>query len=134
MALTYPYQLSSRQHAKRDKVDIREYNVIYELIDNIKEELSKLLKPEVVETELGKLTIKGIFKTTKTDLICGGEVDSGKLQAPALASVMRGKEELAEVEITNLKKGPNDVKIVHQGEMCGVDLKTKQKPRSSRRR
>ncbi len=118
---------SSRQHAKRDKVNIREYNIIYELIDDIKEELSKLLKPEVVETELGKLTIKGIFKTTKTDLICGGEVSSGKLQAPALARVMRGKAELAIVEITNLKKGPSDVKIVHQGEMCGVDLKTKQK-------
>ncbi len=122
-----PVPASSRQHAKRDKVNIKEYNVIYELIDDIKEELSKLLRPEVVETNLGKLTIRGIFKTTKTDLICGGEIDSGKLQAPALARVMRGKEKLAEVEITNLKKGPNDVKIVHQGEMCGVDLKTKQR-------
>jgi translation initiation factor IF-2 len=101
--------------------------VIYELIDDVKEELGKLLSPEIVETELGKLVVKAIFKTTKTDLICGGEVESGKLQAPALARVMRGKEVLATVEVTNLKKGSTDVKVVHQGEMCGVDLKTQQK-------
>ena len=118
---------SSRQQSKRYKVNIREYKVIYELIDDVKEELSNLLAPEVVEKELGKLTIKGIFKTTKTEIICGGEVISGKLEVPALARIKRNKEEIAIVEVTNLKKGPNDVKAVFEGEMCGLNIKTKQK-------
>ena len=118
---------SSRLQAKRDNVIVRLYNVIYELIDNVKEELSSLLSPEIIETELGRLTVRAIFKTTKTELICGGEVDKGKLQAPALALVIRGKDELAIVEVTNIKKGPNDAKVVYEGEMCGVDLKTKQR-------
>ena len=130
-AIIYGFNVSipsnSRLQAKRDNVVVRLYNVIYELIDNVKEELGSLLSPEIVETELGSLTVKGIFKTTKTDLICGGEVNKGKLQAPALARVLRGKDELAVVEVTNLKKGPSDAKVVYEGEMCGVDLKTKQR-------
>jgi translation initiation factor IF-2 len=115
---------SSRQQAARDKISVRLYKVIYELIDDAKEELSKLLSPEIVETELGRLVVKGIFKTTKTEVICGGEVTKGKLTAPALARVSRGDETLMEVEITGLKRGPADTKEVFEGEMCGISLKT----------
>jgi translation initiation factor IF-2 len=110
--------------ASRDKVSMRLYNVIYELIDDVKEGLSELLAPEVVETELGRLIIRGVFKTTKTEIICGGEVTKGKLVVPSLARVMRDAELLAEVEITQLKRGPQDAKEVLEGEMCGVSLKT----------
>lgn len=113
-----------KQIANRDKVPVRLYKVIYELIDDAKEELSKLLAPEVVETELGTLVVRGIFKTTKTEVICGGEVTKGKLVTPALARVMRDKEQLAEVEITNLKRGPQDTKEVFEGEMCGLSFKS----------
>jgi translation initiation factor IF-2 len=115
---------SIKQHASRDKVSVRLYKVIYELIDDVKTELSKLLAPEVIETEVGRLVIKGIFKTTKTEIICGGEVTKGKIVAPAIAKVMRGDEQLAEVEVTNLKRGPQDTKEVFEGEMCGVGLRT----------
>ncbi len=57
---------------------------------------------------MGKLKVKGIFKTTKTEVICGGEVTTGRLRVPALARVIRGKEEIAEVEVTNLKRGPQE--------------------------
>jgi translation initiation factor IF-2 len=70
------------------------------------------------------LIVKGIFKTTKSEVICGGEVTKGKLTAPALAKVFRDKEELAEVEITGLKRGPADTKEVFEGEMCGMSLST----------
>ncbi len=113
-----------KQIASRDRVSVRLYKVIYELIDDAKEELSRLLSPEIVETELGRLVVKGIFKTSKTEVICGGEVTKGKLTVPALARVMRGKEKLAEVEVINLKKGPQDAKEVFEGEMCGMSLKT----------
>ena len=100
------------------------YKVIYELIDDAREELSKLLAPEVIETDLGRLVVRGIFKTTKTEVICGGEVTKGKLTVPALARVMRGDEKLADVEVTGLKRGPQDTKEVFEGEMCGMSLAT----------
>ncbi|HJP96719.1 MAG TPA: translation initiation factor IF-2 [Candidatus Saccharimonadales bacterium] len=110
--------------ASRDKVNIKLYNVIYELIDDVKVALSGLLAPEVVENDLGRLVVRGIFKTTKTEVICGGEVTKGKLVTPSLARVMRDGEQLAEVEITNLKRGPQDAKEVFEGEMCGLSFKT----------
>jgi len=115
---------SGRQQASRDKVHVRLYKVIYELIDDAKLELTKLLKPEIVETELGRLVVKGIFNTTKTQVIAGGEVTKGKLTVPALARVSRDKEVLGEVEVTNLKRGPADTKEVFEGEMCGLSFTT----------
>jgi len=115
---------SIKQIANRDKLSVRLYKVIYELIDDAKEEMTKLLAPEVVETELGRLVVRGIFKTSKTEVICGGEVTKGKLTAPALARVKRDGEVLAEVEITGLKRGPQDAKEVVEGEMCGLSFKS----------
>lgn len=118
---------SGRQKASRDKVRVHLYEVIYELIDDVKNELSDLLSPEIVETELGRLIIKGIFKTTRTEVICGGEVTKGKLTAPALARVTRGDDTLAEVTVTGLKRGPADAKEIVEGEMCGMSLKTEKR-------
>lgn len=113
-----------KQLASRDKVSVRLYRVIYELLDDAKAELGKLLAPEVVETDLGRLVVKGVFKTTKTEVIAGGEVTKGKLTVPALARVMRGNEQLAEVKITNLKRGPQDAKEIFEGEMCGLSFES----------
>jgi len=110
--------------ANRDQVSIRLYNVIYELIDDVKAELSNLLSPEVVEHEIGKLEVKGIFKTTKTEVICGGEVLSGKLTVPAEARVYRGKEQIGEAKLKGLKRGPNDATDLVEGELGGLDLTT----------
>jgi len=109
--------------ALRDKVPVKLYTVIYELIDDVKVELEKLLTPEVVEEVLGELTIKGIFKIAKTEVICGGEVTKGTLHIPSLARVYRGKEKIAdELQVVKLQRGPQDVKEVQQGEMCGLSF------------
>jgi translation initiation factor IF-2 len=113
-----------KQLASRDKVPIRLFSIIYELIDDTKAELTKLLPPEIIRTDLGRLLVKGIFKITKTEVICGGEVTKGKLVSPALATVMRGDEAIAEVQITGLKRGPQEAKEVVEGEMCGVSFKS----------
>lgn len=127
-AIVYGFNVSMptnvKQLASRNRVGVRLFRVIYELIDDARLELSALLSPQIVETELGRLVVRGVFKTTKTEVICGGEVTKGKLIAPALASVMRGDEKLAEVEVVKLKRGPADTKEVVEGEMCGVSLKT----------
>ncbi len=120
-------QSNVKQLASRQKTIVRLFDVIYELIDDVRNDLSALLKPQIVETELGRLLVRGIFKTTKSEIICGGEVTKGKLSLPAQANIMRDEQKLAEVEVTNLKRGPTDVKEVLEGEMCGVSLKTTQK-------
>lgn len=116
---------SIKQLASRDRVPVRLYSVIYELIDDVKQELENRLVPEVVEEVLGVLEVKGVFKTTKTETICGGEVLSGKLSLPAFARLKKAKEVVADdLEVTNLKSGPTDVKEVLPGQMCGLSLKT----------
>lgn len=117
-----------KQLAQRHNVSIRNYRVIYELIDDVKQELSERLSPEVIDTETGRLIIRGIFRTTKDEVICGGEVTKGKLVIPALARHIRGGEELETVEILTLKVGPQDTKEVHEGSMCGMSYKPSDKP------
>ena len=116
-----------RQVAIRDKVDVRIYKVIYELLDDVKHELTLRLAPEVKETDMGRLVVKGIFKTTKSDLIVGGEVTKGKLVAPALARIIRDGEKFADATVIGLKRGPTDTKEVQEGEMCGVHLQISSK-------
>ncbi len=110
--------------ASRDQVSIRLFTVIYELIDDVKTELSNMLSPEVIEKEIGVLEVKGIFKTTRTDIICGGEVLSGKLTVPAQVRVRRGKEAIGEAKLKGLKRGPNDATDLVEGELGGIDLET----------
>jgi translation initiation factor IF-2 len=86
-----------------------------------------MLAPEVVETEIGTLTVKGIFRTMKEEVIAGGEVTSGKAAANVLARVKRGKEQLAEVEITKVQRQQAEAKEVFEGEMCGLSIKTTKK-------
>lgn len=117
--------------AMRDKVQIRLYKVIYELLDDARTSMEGLLAPEVVETEIGKLTIKGVFRTLKDEVIAGGEVTSGKVVPNVLVRVMRkaenGDEQLAEVEITKVQRQQQEAKEVFEGEMCGLSLKTNKK-------
>ncbi|HET7827427.1 MAG TPA: translation initiation factor IF-2 [Candidatus Saccharimonadales bacterium] len=109
--------------ASRDKVPVRLYSVIYELIDDVKTEMEALLAPEVVETELGTLQVKGIFKISKTEVICGGEVTKGTLRVPALCLVRRGKDIVAkDLPVTKLQRGPTEVNEVPAGDMCGLSF------------
>jgi translation initiation factor IF-2 len=114
-----------KQIASRDKVQVRLFKIIYELLDDAKQELSELLVAEEIITNVGRLLVRGVFKTTKTELICGGEVTKGKLVIPATATIYRGDEILGEnLVVTNLKHGPTDTKEVLEGEMCGMNIAT----------
>lgn len=116
-----------KQLANRDGVQIRLFKVIYQLLDDARESMEALLAPEVVETEIGKITIKGIFRTEKDEVIAGGEVTSGKAVSGVIARVKRGKEQLAEVKITKVQRQQQEAKEVFEGEMCGLSLKTNKK-------
>jgi len=116
-----------KQLAARDKVQVRLYKVIYELLDDARSSMEAMLAPEVVETEVGTLTIKGIFRTLKDEIIAGGEVTSGKITAGLLARAKRGDEVLAEVEVTKVQRAQQEAKEVFEGDMCGLSLKTTKK-------
>ncbi len=113
--------------AMRDKVQVRLFKVIYELLDDARQSMEELLAPEVVETEIGKLTIKGVFRTLKEQVIAGGEVTTGKAVPNVLARVKHGDEQIAEVEVMSVQRQQQEAKEVFEGEMCGLSLKTTKK-------
>ncbi|TAL14923.1 translation initiation factor IF-2 [Patescibacteria group bacterium] len=116
-----------KQLAARDKVQVRLYKVIYELLDDARASMEAMLAPEVVETEIGKLTIKGIFRTLKDTVIAGGEVTSGKVSKGLIARVFHGDEQIAEAEVTSVQRQQQEAKEVFEGDMCGLSLKTSKK-------
>lgn len=113
--------------AARDKVSIRIFKVIYELLDDIRVLMEDMLSPEVVETETGELKILGIFRTTRDEVICGGEVLRGKVVPGTLARVIRAKERIAEVEVKKVQRQQQEAKEVFEGEQCGLEIKTTNK-------
>lgn len=128
-AMIYGFQVTLpnkvRQLSGREKVRIKLYLIIYELLDDVKKHLCDLLEPEMVVTDIGRLLVRAIFKTTKNEIICGGEVTKGRLATPSFANIYRENKVIAEgLRVSNLKSGPTDVKEVQSGEMCGLSLET----------
>lgn len=113
--------------AVRDKVSVRLYKVIYELLDDARQSMEALLAPEVVETEVGALEVKGVFRTLKDMVIAGGEVTRGKVAPGLLVRAKHGDEQLAEAEVTSVQRQQVEAKEVFEGEMCGLSLKTTKK-------
>ena len=113
--------------AARDGVAIKCYKVIYELLDDAKHEMENLLDAEVVEEETGEMKVEGVFRTEKTSIIAGGEMLRGRVKPNVLARVMRGKEELGEVEVTSVQKERMDVPELTEKEIGGLALKTEHK-------
>jgi translation initiation factor IF-2 len=113
--------------AARDKVPIKTYRVIYELLDDVKHEMENLLDAEVVETDEGEMKIKGVFRTEKSSIIAGGEVLTGVVRPGMLARVVRDKTYIGEVEVTSVQKEKMDVKELAAGETGGLALKTEHK-------
>ena len=123
--VTVPTNISKM--AARDGVPVRIYKVIYELLDDAKRAMEDLLDAEIVEEEVGEMKVKGVFRTEKTTIIAGGEVTKGRVAAGDLARVLRGKEEIGEVEVDSVQKEKIDVKELVAGETGGLALKTAHK-------
>ena len=113
--------------AARDKIEVRTFKVIYELLDDAKAGMEALLPEEVVETEKGEMKILGVFRTEKAAIIAGGEVLNGDVKPGYLAKVMRGKEEIGEVSVDSVQKEKIDAKELTAGETGGIALKLEKK-------
>lgn len=116
-----------KQLAQRNKIEIRNFKVIYELLDDARQSMEKLLAPDVVETEVGVLEVKGVFRTMKDMTIVGGEVKSGKAVSGVLVRVKHGDEQIAEAEVSSVQREQQEAKEVFEGELCGINLKTDKK-------
>ena len=113
--------------AARDGVSIRNYKVIYELLDDAKHSMEELLDAEVVEEDVGEMKVLGVFRTERTSIIAGGEILKGKAEAGLFGRVYRKKELVGEVEVESVQKEKIDVKELIEGEIGGIALKTEKK-------
>lgn len=113
--------------AARDHVTIRTFKVIYELLDDAKQEMEKLIPAEIIETEVAKMKIKGVFRVDKKSIIAGGEVTSGTVTAGMLGHVMRKEEHIGDVKIESVQREKIDAKELVEGEIGGLALSTTNK-------
>jgi translation initiation factor IF-2 len=108
----------------RDKgVVIRNYKIIYDLINDIKQEMQNLLEPEIKRIDLGKLEIKAIFRTEGKEQIFGGVVKEGVAEKDANFEVERDGEIISEGKLLSLQSGREEVSDVQAGQECGMKAK-----------
>ncbi|MBL4694988.1 translation initiation factor IF-2 [Candidatus Gracilibacteria bacterium] len=114
--------------AMRNNVEVRDYKVIYDLLEDVTKILSGLISAEMVEVPLGRAEVRQIFLTKKKELIIGCKILSGKALLKARAHVVRGKNEegedniVGEVIINSLRKVDKEVKEIGSGNDCGMRL------------
>src|SRR5262245_20586864 len=108
--------------AQTNGVDIRNYNVIYEAINDLKAALAGMLAPEIRETALGKAQVRQIFVISKLGPICGSYVSEGKIVRNAKVRVRRGDEVIGQGTVGSLKRFKDDVREVLAGLACGIGV------------
>ena len=108
--------------AQANGVDVRNYNVIYEAINDVKAALEGLLAPEIRETVLGRALLKQMFVISKLGPVCGSQVQEGKIVRGAKVRVRRGNSVVAEGTITSLRRFKDDVREVLTGLECGIGV------------
>ena len=109
--------------AKQDKVEISNYSIIYECIDDIQKALKGLMAPKFADKQIGVAEVRQLFKVSSLGTIAGCYVLDGKVKRDAKARVMRNGVEVAVAPIETLKIQKNDVKDVGKGLECGIKLK-----------
>ncbi|MCA9762924.1 MAG: translation initiation factor IF-2, partial [Gemmatimonadetes bacterium] len=113
---------NARSAAEREGVDIRTYRIIYEAVEDVRNALEGLLKPEEKETVLGEAEVLELFKVSKVGTIAGCRVTSGTIQRAAKARVVREGVTVYTGEFGSLKRFKDDVKEVREGLECGIAI------------
>ncbi len=115
--------LSIREMAQKEGVQIKNYRVIYEIIDDIKNTVEGLLKPTTREELTGEAEIRQVFKIPKVGIIAGCMVTDGEVDRNSRVHVYRNGVELGQTEVQSLKRHKDNVKSVARGFECGIGLK-----------
>jgi translation initiation factor IF-2 len=111
--------------AREQKVEVKSYKIIYELINDLKAEVDSLIQSKMVRADLGRMKVLAIFRTEKSSQIVGGRVLDGKIEANALIEVMRDKQIMAEGRLAKLQVAKQDVSTVDVNQECGVNFEGK---------
>jgi translation initiation factor IF-2 len=106
--------------AKRKKIKIRAYDIIYELFEGIRKEATRLLDPLAERENLGKLKVLAIFKTEKTRMILGGKVTDGKFVNKTQVDIIRNEEKIGTGKIVQLQHNKQDMPEVEKGREAGL--------------
>ncbi|MGB8600632.1 MAG: translation initiation factor IF-2 [Rhizomicrobium sp.] len=110
----------ARERAKRDGVEIRYYNIIYNVVDDVKAALSGMLAPETREKFLGNAEILEVFSITKVGKVAGCRVTEGQVRRGAKVRLIRDHVVIHEGELSTLKRFKDEVKEVQNGQECGM--------------
>ncbi|HWU54893.1 MAG TPA: translation initiation factor IF-2 [Rhizomicrobium sp.] len=110
----------ARDRAKREGVEIRYYNIIYNLVDDVKAALSGLLTPETREKFLGNAEILEVFNISKVGKVAGCKVTEGTVKRGAKVRLIRDNVVIHEGELSTLKRFKDEVREVQVGQECGM--------------
>ncbi len=110
----------AREAAEQTGVEIRYYNIIYDLVDDVKKAMSGLLAPTIRETMLGNATILEIFKVSKVGNVAGCRVTDGVVERGANVRLIRDNVVVHEGKLSQLKRFKDDAREVLAGQECGM--------------
>ena len=110
----------ARDRAKRDGVEIRYYNIIYNLVDDVKAALSGMLTPEMREKFLGNAEILEVFNISKVGKVAGCKVTEGIMRRGGKVRLIRDNVVIHEGDLSTLKRFKDEVKEVQNGQECGM--------------
>ena len=113
---------SARQAAERAGVEIRYYDVIYELLDNVRAAMEGLLKPEEVESILGHAEVRAVFKSSKFGTIAGCYITDGVCKRNAKVRLSREGRVVYSGKVASLRREKDDARDVRAGFECGITL------------
>ncbi|MBI3336527.1 translation initiation factor IF-2 [Candidatus Peregrinibacteria bacterium] len=123
IAFNVPVPTGVRETADHEGVSIREYDIIYKLLEEVGELLQGLLEPEELDRVVGHLDVKGVFYSHKNEQVVGGKVLDGLIKR-VLFKVMREGKEVGTGRITSLKHVEKDIKEAKEGSECGMRVET----------
>ncbi|MEZ5844754.1 MAG: translation initiation factor IF-2 [Hyphomicrobiaceae bacterium] len=112
----------AKAHAERDGVEIRYYNIIYDLVDDVKAAMSGLLAPTIREVFLGNAQVLQVFNISKVGKVAGCRVTEGKVERGAKVRLIRDNVVIHEGSLSVLKRFKDDVKEVSNGQECGMSF------------
>ena len=112
----------AREIAKREKVEIKHFSIIYQLLDEVRAAMEGLLEPIRKESPMGKAEVKQAFTVSKLGTVAGSVVTDGKIARNAFARVTRGKEIVAEGKVVSLKRFKDDASETIKGQECGIGV------------
>ena len=115
--------VSARRMAEKEGVDIRLYEIIYRMTEDIEKALSGMLEPETKEQIIGRAQVLAVFTASKFGRVAGCRVTEGELRRNARVRLYRGTDLVYEGEMGSLRHEKDDVKEVRQGYECGVGFK-----------